>query len=45
MGDSVGDSETVGSAVVGFGVGLGEIVGGGGPPDRTVISAQLKNSV
>ena len=33
--------ETMGFAVTGLGVGLGTIVG---PPERTVISAQLKNS-
>jgi hypothetical protein len=31
----------MGFAVTGLGVGLGAIVG---PPERTVISAQLKNS-
>ena len=40
-GTGVGLLETMGFAVTGLGVGLGAIVG---PPERTVISAQLKNS-
>lgn len=44
MGDLVGTFDTVGSAVVGEGVGLGEIVGEGVPPGRIETSPQLKNS-
>lgn len=41
IGTGVGLLETMGFAVTGLGVGLGAIVG---PLERTVISAQLKNS-
>lgn len=43
MGELVGTLDTVGSAVVGEGVGLGEIVGEGVPPGRIETSPQLKN--
>jgi len=43
MGEFVGDSDTVGRAVVGEEVGLGEMVGEDVPEERMVTSAQLKN--